>query len=298
MGCLEFNGVLSVKVYVLQKQGTTRVSGVSKAKTEDVAERSPLTPKESNRAIDVQVISRAADILNAIGEYPGGLSLAQIAGISKLSRSTVHRIVVALCRQEFLRSTSSGYKLGSALLRLADASRSNFETLVRPYIVELSQTLHETVDLSELTGNTITFVDQVVAPRRLRAVSGTGLSFPLHCTAPGKAVLASLSDETIEHILPEHMERYTPSTMTERLDLEREFQEIRKTKVAFDREEHTLGICAVGMALQAPGGGWYAISVPLPAQRFYGQEARLVAALKEAVGQIESEQDDGDGLGA
>jgi DNA-binding IclR family transcriptional regulator len=248
--------------------------------------------KESNRVVDVQVISRAADILNAIAENPAGLSLAQIAGLSNLSRSTVHRIVVALCRQDFLRATNSGYKLGPAFLRLADASRSNFEHLIRPHILELSHNLRETVDLSELTGNTITFVDQVIAPRRLRAVSGTGVSFPLHCTAPGKAVLAALDDRSLERLLSERLERYTPSTITDREALEDDLREIRRTGVAYDREEHTLGICAIGSALRAPDGSWYAISVPLPAQRFYGQETRLVDALSATVERIINQQMD------
>ena len=248
--------------------------------------------RDSNRAVDVQVIARAADILNVIAENPAGLSLAQIAGMCNLSRSTVHRIVVALCRQNFLRASTSGYKLGPALLRLADASRSNFEHLVRPHLVELSHNLRETVDLSELTGATITFVDQVVAPRRLRAVSGTGLSFPLHCTAPGKAVLAALDDRELSRALGERLERYTPATILERDRLEDELLEIRRSHVAYDREEHTLGICAVGMALRAPDGSWYAVSVPLPAQRFYGQESRLVEALSATVERIEAQQED------
>jgi DNA-binding IclR family transcriptional regulator len=248
--------------------------------------------KESNRAVDVQVISRAADILNAIGENPSGLSLAQIAALSNLSRSTVHRIVVALCRQDFLRATNSGYKLGPAFLRLTDASRSNFEHSIRPHIIELSHSLRETVDLSELTGNTITFVDQVIAPRRLRAVSGTGVSFPLHCTAPGKAVLAALDNRTLARLLGERLERFTPATITDREMLDNELSEIRRTGIAYDREEHTLGICAIGMALHAPDGSWYAISVPLPAQRFYGQETRLVEALTDTVERVIAQQVD------
>ncbi len=248
--------------------------------------------KESNRAVDVQVISRAAHILNAIAENPTGLSLAQIAALSSLSRSTVHRIVVALCRQDFLRATNSGYKLGPAFLRLADASRSNFEHLIRPHLLELSHGLRETVDLSELTGNTITFIDQVIAPRRLRAVSATGVSFPLHCTAPGKAVLAALDDRSLARVLSDRLERFTPSTITDRDALEADLREIRRTGVAYDREEHTLGICAIGSALRAPHGSWYAISVPLPAQRFYGQETRLVDALSDTVERIIAQQVD------
>ena len=236
-------------------------------------------PKEVNRAVDVQVIARAANILGALGDSPGGLSLSQIARMTTLSRSTVHRIVVALSKQDYVRSTDSGYQLGPALLRLAEASRSNFELDVSPFLVELSRELRETVDLSQLTGQTVTFVNQVIALRRLRAVSGIGISFPLYCTAPGKAILAALGPAATKRHLPERFERFTPSTHPDLASLEVELDEVRRSGIACDREEHTLGICAIGMALQAADRNWYAVSVPLPAQRFYGQENRLATAL-------------------
>ena len=40
---------------------------------------------------------------------------------------------------------------------------------------------------------------------------------------------------------------------------------MRKTGVAFDREEHTSGICAAGVAIRDPLGNAVAISVPVPA---------------------------------
>ena len=43
---------------------------------------------------------------------------------------------------------------------------------------------------------------------------------------------------------------------------------MRRTGVAYDREEHTLGICAAGVALHDPLGNAVAISVPVPSQRF------------------------------
>lgn len=236
------------------------------------------------KSADVQVIARAAGILEALAEHPGGLSLSKIAGYVDLSRSTVHRIVVALCNHNLVRATDTGYQLGPALLRLADASRSNFEFDIHPFLVDLSHELRETVDLSSFTGQTITFVDQVIASRRLRAVSGVGVSFPLYCTAPGKAVLAALGTSSTDLLLGKPLERFTPFTHTERESLDAELEEIRRNGgIAFDREEYTLGICAVGMALQAADTSWYAISVPMPAQRFYGQESRLTTALTRTV---------------
>jgi hypothetical protein len=44
------------------------------------------------------------------------------------------------------------------------------------------------------------------------------------------------------------------------------------------------------MAIQASDENWYAVSVPLPAQRFYGQESRLTTALTTSLNAILKEQ--------
>ncbi len=106
-----------------------------------------------------------------------------------------------------------------------------------------------------------------------------GISFPLFCTAAGQAILAALGPAATKRLLPEHFERFTPSTHPDLASLERELDEVRHTGIAYDREEHTLGICAIGMVLQASDQNWYAVSVPLPAQRFYGQKNRLAISL-------------------
>ena len=62
---------------------------------------------------------------------------------------------------------------------------------------------------------------------------------------------------------------------------------MRTTGVGFDREEHATGICAVARPLPRPTGGPL-VTVPLPAQRFYGNERVLVSALVSACVEIET----------
>ena len=45
------------------------------------------------------------------------------------------------------------------------------------------------------------FVDQVIGSQRLRAVSAVGETFPLYCTANGKAYLAALDDAAIAQLI-------------------------------------------------------------------------------------------------
>jgi DNA-binding IclR family transcriptional regulator len=128
----------------------------------------------------------------------------------------------------------------------------------------------------------VTFLDQVVAPQRLQAVSAVGESFPLHSCAPGKAILAILPGPRLAAALPARLIALTPHTITTAGALRRELGRIREDGVAYDREEHTEGICAVGAVIDAADERPMAISVPLPAQRYHGREADLTAAVLAA----------------
>ena len=228
----------------------------------------------------VQVISRAAAILRAIRDS-GGLNLSQLAREVRLARSTVYRIVSTLEEEGMLTTaTPDGrVQLGLELVSLGAAVNSDMRRFLRPYLEGLSIKVDETVDLAILDKDRLVFLDQVARPQRLRAVSGIGVTFPLHCTANGKAILSMLSIEELERILPDPLPIYTPNTIQARAELMQELERARSEGVAFDREEHTLGICAVGAAIQGLMGALAAISIPVPSVRFYGNEEKFVSAI-------------------
>jgi DNA-binding IclR family transcriptional regulator len=265
----------------LQKRGTWMKPVSSRArKSKTTAARR--TPSQ------IQVIARAAAILRALEHEADGLSLGQIAQRVELARSTVQRIVAALAAEKLLiaASPTGRVRLGPTILRLAAAARLDFVATARPFLVQLSADLKETVDLAVVRGDHMEFVDQVIGSHRLRAVSAVGETFPLHCTANGKAYLAQLDDETIAGLIGSSYERRTPRTITELGNLLRDLKAARKTGVAIDREEHTRGICAAGIVTRDPLGNALAISVPVPAHRFYDHQRAIVAGLlatKEAL---------------
>lgn len=227
------------------------------------------------------MIARAASILRALEDESAGLSLGQIAQRVNLARSTVQRIVAALeCERLVIAATPNGrVRLGPAILRLAASVRSDFTALARPFLERLSSELQETVDLSVAKKTQLVFIDQVIGSQRLRTVSAVGETFPLHCTANGKAYLAQLSDQAIEKLIGRTYEQRTPKTLTRIETLLEDVATARRTGVAYDREEHTLGISAAGVALRDPLGNAVAISVPVPAQRFAAQEALIADRL-------------------
>lgn len=238
----------------------------------------------------VQAIARAGAILRALGAAPEGLGTSDLAAATGLPKSTVHRLVAALAEENLVAQGNDGRaRLGSGISRLATAGREALGERLRPVLLDLRRRLDETVDLAVLDGASVRFVEQVPAPRRLRAVSSVGELFPLHCTANGKALLAALPESRVTDILTARLERFTPHTIVSRAELLAELEEIRDQGFALDREEHTEGIYAVGAAVIDGDEAVAAISVPVPAQRFLGREDELAAAVRlaaEAAGRL------------
>jgi len=218
----------------------------------------------------VQVIARAAAILRALEDQALGLSLGQIAQRVGLARSTVQRIVSALESENLViaASPTGRVRLGPTIARLATSVQTDFVSIARPYLIKLSDELRETVDLATVKKDHLVFIDQVIGPQRLRTVSAVGETFPLHCTANGKAYLAELDEVAIARLIGTKYERRTPATLTRLDDLLKDLKAVRKSGISFDREEHTLGICAAGIVMRDLLGNHIAISIPVPVQRF------------------------------
>jgi DNA-binding IclR family transcriptional regulator len=240
-----------------------------KATSRALKPRSPEPPPPEERGSNgIQVLARAGSILRTLESHPNGLSLGQIAKSVGLARSTVQRIVAALMAEDFVTSTGPGQvRIGTGLLRIAASVGSNSTDIIRPHLLALGDDVGETVDLSVLSGGSAVFVDQVPGRHRLTALSAVGERFPLHCTANGKAVLACFSPEESAELIDKSLNEH-PDYPLNRKRLIEELNDIRRTHLAYDLEEHGAGISAIGTAIIDHFGRPVAVSIPVPTQRF------------------------------
>jgi DNA-binding IclR family transcriptional regulator len=230
----------------------------------------------------IQVIARAAAVLRSLKGASSGQSLGQIAGHVDLPRSTVQRIVNALLAEGLVMTSgpAGGYRLGPEIHSLARFGKIDVVDAVRPYVVGLSQQTGETVDLSVLRGRQMLFLDQITGTQRLRAVSAIGEVFPLTITANGKSCLALL-DDTAAQVLIEGERAGLRGRHKIRSydDIRDELAEIRQTGIAYNLEEHTAGLSALGIGFADSSGALYSISVPVPTVRFKAAKAGLIRRL-------------------
>lgn len=240
-----------------------------------------------NKNSGIQVIARAAAVMRALGDNPKGLSLAAIAHIVELPRSTVQRIIAALEVEYLVESLGGrgGFRLGPALGQLINQTQSDIISMVRPFISELSLLLGESITLASLIGDKIYVVERVVSERELRIVFPIGIQPPSYATASGKVLLASLGSETASALLPQMLPELTPQTL-DKAALLAQLEDIRLSGIARDQEEYIEGICSVAVLINTYLGN-YAIAVVAPASRTQVRADRFEAALVECKQSIE-----------
>jgi len=247
------------------------------AEAEEAGARSP----ESQGG--VQVIARVGQVLRALDGENQGLSLAQLADRIGLPRSTVHRIVTALAAEGLVATASPAgrVRIGPEFARLASSSQADLWTAAEPYMRRIFDEIGETVDCSVLDGAHVRVIHGIPARHHLRVAAEVGTTFPLHCSAKGRAILAAYPPEVASRMLPDVLERFTDKTVTDRAEVLQMLAEARQAGVAYNREEATRGICTAAIAVRAPSGVLLAISVPVPSQRYWDLEDKLTRVLLE-----------------
>jgi DNA-binding IclR family transcriptional regulator len=237
----------------------------------------------------VQVIARVGQLLRALESEPMGLTLTELANRLELPRSTVHRLVGALAAEGLLTSSDANgqVRIGPELIRIASAARLDLRQQVEPLMRRVYDAVGETVDCSVLEAGQLRVVEVIPTQHQLRVVAEVGAVFPLHCSSKGKAVLSLLSDAEVEALLPRTLPRFTDRTLTTRGQLLRQLEEVRASGIAFDEDEHTLGVSAAAIAARDPYGSLFAISVPAPSQRFQMERDALVETLLAAQAELQ-----------
>jgi DNA-binding IclR family transcriptional regulator len=229
----------------------------------------------------VQSVIRTVEILRAIGTGDDH-TLADLAESTGLPRSTVHRIVQTLQSVHFVAKGAGvgGLRLGPEFERLAATSRHALTPTMRPFLENLARETSEGASLAVLEGLNVRFLDQAIVGQGLRAITLVGTTFPAHCTANGKILLAALPRAVVRRMLQARLESRTDRTITDPARLMDELDRITAEGVAFDREEHEVGISAVAALVVDDANNYAAISAAMPTARFDSREEYLTKIVR------------------
>ena len=246
-------------------------------------------PVSQKRTYNITALQRGLRLLHLFSESPRGLTAKQVAGLTRLPVSTVHRFLANLVSAGFLnRDRDGNHQLGIACFTLghAAAGQLDIRRLSLPFLRELNQQTRETIHLTVRHGLSAVYVEKLDSPQPLRIHSRIGAAVPLYCTAVGKVMLAFLPQDEQDRVLPElRIKRLTPNTVNSLQALRNELQRVRKNGYACDMEEHELHIrCVAAPIWDHAGCVQSSLSITAPAVRMPLVRLRQLAPMIQAAG--------------
>ncbi len=244
-------------------------------------------------------VAKIFQILETVAAHQKrGLTYSEVVARTHLAKATAHRFLKSLVALGYLRfDREAGRYFGDlklAVLGSAVTSHFDLKEYVRPYLQKLHADTRQTCHLGVRNGKVGVYVEKLESPEGFgfKLFSAVGKSFPLHCTAMGKILLAGLGPGQRTRLLPGKLTPYTLNTITSRAVLAKELQAVREAGYAVDREEITRGImCVAAPLMNHEGEAIAAISLAFPAyvakDRGIGREIQAVkrcaAAITEAL---------------
>ena len=191
-------------------------------------------------------VNKAIDILEAFLHKNGALSLKEISKLTGLNVTTAYRLISTLTKRGFLTHLEKNgmYALGLKTLDFSYALRRDLKFIDFAYVSlnKLSKVCNESVYMAVLNEDKALVVEEVGVTEDLRINSPIGKRLSLHCTAGGKILLASLSEEERKaYYSRNELQPSTKNTISDISRLEEELATVRREGVAFDKEEYRLG---------------------------------------------------------
>lgn len=232
-----------------------RVPPRAKKRASDAA-----TPAGDLPRVGVQSLGRAFAILETVARHRAGIGLAELSRAVGLHTSTAFHLAKTLLALGYLRqdAQSKRYRIGRPLFALAASALDEVEmvNLAMPELEALSRKTGESAHFCLRMGDAIVVVARTNGAGAFQMADRVGVVRPAHCTALGKAILASMDSVPLRRYLERNpLKPATRKTITEVPAFLRELEIVRRTGVALDNGEFDLEVRCAAVAVQDFTGG-------------------------------------------
>jgi len=243
----------------------------------------------------MQVVKNVLRVLEALGRREPR-TLTELHRELALPKTTAHRLLGALAEGGWARSGDDGWRLTprAAVLGARAASAGGLRELALPAMEALRERTGEAIHLTVPEEGHVVLIERLDSPQAVRTHNPIGARAPLHASANGKAVLATLPPEALEALLRRGTAAFTESTVTDPDRLRFELARVRARGFAVNRGEFVPDVAALAAAVTDPEGCAVAaisISAPLhrlPDDRVEAWGPEVVATAREVSGHLEA----------
>lgn len=242
-------------------------------------------------------LARGLALLEMLAAGPEPLTLGEFSDRTALPKSTLVRLLAVLAEMDYVVRVDErpAYRLGHKVQRLASAYVSNLDLTVvaEGYLQPVALSTGQTANLGVLDGDQVLHICVAEPDRPLRFTTNLGARDHIHCTGLGKVLLAGLSDEQREAVLPaEPFQAYTEHTLTTRADLRKDLDRVTRRGFALDDNERSHGLRCVAVPIRIDDRSLAAVSVSGPAGEFTAAKQQEYVAVLDGVAKSMSNDPD------
>jgi IclR family transcriptional regulator, KDG regulon repressor len=205
--------------------------------------------------------NKVIEILDAFLKVEGGITISELAELTSIKASTVHRITSVLVKRGYIDQQQKRGRYFLSNKKLVDFSgiarrRLNIKNIATPYLETLSKTVDEFVLLVICLGRKIYNLDAInFNPTHVLRVASETAAYDLYNTSTGKIFLAYMSDRELQGYIQETaLKPLTPNTITSVQKLKKELIKVRNEGVAYDDGEWELGLRSIAAPIMDQEG--------------------------------------------
>jgi len=244
-------------------------------------------------ALQVPALQRGLAMLEYLAGLPDGATLSELGTQLEISIASVFRLAGGLEELGYIRrdERTKRYAVTQKLLLLGQphSGRRSLTECSLDSMRRILAATGETTQLCCLAESDCVILEQLPSLHPFKYIVDLGSRVPIHCCAPGKAILAFLPDDALDAVLAQlKFERHTDRTILSRKALLVELERVRASGYAVDRGEHFDGIhCVAAPLLDRHGQTVAAITIAgpatrIPANRFTEIGNTIIAETNEA----------------
>lgn len=239
-----------------------------------------------------QTLQKATRVLSLFSMKHPEWAVGEMARALELPKSTASEMLSSMASQGLLRRTGPGqYRLGWRLLELGQIllQTTEFRAEARVIMQELVAAWGETAHLAALEAGQVMYIEKLQGTQAIQiSQSGIGVRLGAHCSGVGKILLAHMPWSEVAAIVEQHgLPTLTPKTITSLEHLAAELEAVRQHGYAYDLEEVMADLCCVAAPIHDYAGQVIAaMSLSVPAFRFYPRQARYATVIVEAAEQV------------
>lgn len=202
--------------------------------------------------VGIQSLGRAFGILEEIARHREGIGLADLSRFVGLHNSTTFHLAKTMVALGYIRQEkeSKRYRIGRPLFALAASALDDIEmvNVATPVLEDLTRRTGESSHFAVRMGDAIVVIARTSGPGAFQLTDRVGVIRPAHCTALGKAILASMRPDQLARLFKRvGLKPSTEKSITEIPALMREIEEIRRTGIAFDDGEFNLEVRCIAV---------------------------------------------------